>query len=315
MEPDTIRLKDIKPGLMGYIRDALSILNSAGVPDETVIHDIRVLLKKARSIIRLTKLYTDADFSERNLVDLKEAAGIMSSWRDTSVQRKILRELRKERPVLFEQLAGNKKIESILRKHENHEKSDENVSSGVVQVRNLLRRTSMRLRFVNMTNIDPQDLLKELEKTYVRASEKFLKCRINYKPKSIHEFRKKSKDLLYQLSFFRPLNSKEVRNLEKKLDELAKNLGKYNDLSQLIAALEYTYPESSGDMALNELIVRIRAMQDHYIALVWPTAGKIFCPGRKLANILGFKMVVFSGDEVKVRANSDSATAIYTYSK
>jgi hypothetical protein len=32
--------------------------------------------------------------------------------------------------------------------------------------------------------------------------------------------------------------------------------------------------------------------QDRYIARVWPSAHKIFCPGQKLINVLGFRLLV-----------------------
>jgi len=36
----------------------------------------------------------------------------------------------------------------------------------------------------------------------------------------------------------------------------------------------------------------LREAQDRYLAKVWPTAYQIFCPGKKLVNILGFKLLV-----------------------
>jgi hypothetical protein len=32
--------------------------------------------------------------------------------------------------------------------------------------------------------------------------------------------------------------------------------------------------------------------QERYIARVWPSAHKIFCPGQKLINVLGFRLLV-----------------------
>lgn len=313
MEPHTIRLKEIKPVLTGYIREAISLLDDA--PDEKAIHDIRVLLKKARAVIRLTKKYSDSDFSERNLNDLREAALVMASWRDMSVQRKFLREMRKEEPALFGQLEGNERIMTLLRKPNQNDKPEEDVLSGIGQIRSLLRRTSMRLRFVNLSGIEPEELLKELEFTYIRVAEKFLKCRLDQKPKSIHNFRKKSKDFLYQLSFFRPLNNRQIRNIEKKLEDMTKNLGKFNDMNQLITALEYTYPDSSGNTALNEFIIRIKEKQDLYISRVWPVAGKVFCPGKKLLNLLGYRMIVFQNNRNDIQSDQKAPVVIYTYSK
>jgi hypothetical protein len=44
--------------------------------------------------------------------------------------------------------------------------------------------------------------------------------------------------------------------------------------------------------AMDELIVKIRGVQDRYLAKVWPSAYQVFCPGKKLVNVLGFKLLV-----------------------
>ena len=73
---------------------------------------------------------------------------------------------------------------------------------------------------------------------------------------------------------------------------MTQNLGKYNDLSQLIKAIGYKLDISPNNPALDELIIIIKEEQDKYLSKVWPVAHKIFCPGQKLVNILGFKLLV-----------------------
>ena len=46
MGPDIIKLKDIKPALSGYLKETLGFLDLSPVPDDRIIHDIRVLMKK-----------------------------------------------------------------------------------------------------------------------------------------------------------------------------------------------------------------------------------------------------------------------------
>jgi CHAD domain-containing protein len=135
-------------------------------------------------------------------------------------------------------------------------------------------------------------LLKELEKSYLLAAGNYLRCRINPKPSTLHEFRKRSKDFLYQLYFFRPLNPSLIKDLEKKLDTLTQNLGKYNDLAQIILYLEYKAGTEDNTSATDELIVVIKDKQDEYLSKVWPLAYKLFCPGQKLINVLGFRLLV-----------------------
>ena len=100
-----------------------------------------------------------------------------------------------------------------------------------------------------MKKIDPQILIKELEITYKQVSHIYLRCRNNPKPQTLHKFRKKSKDFLYQLYIFRPLNPSVIKALEKKLESMTQNLGKFNDLAQIIKVLDYNYKKGSNQPA------------------------------------------------------------------
>ncbi len=57
-------------------------------------------------------------------------------------------------------------------------------------------------------------------------------------------------------------------------------------------ALDYHIADEDNIPALDELIIKIRDKQDKYLAKVWPVAYDIFCPGRNLENILGFKVLM-----------------------
>jgi CHAD domain-containing protein len=292
MEPDYVKLKAIKPALAGYIRQSQSLLKISAVPDENVIHEVRVLMKKSRAALKLAGPQLDSESFKRDLLAFREVGRIMCSWRETSVHRKTLKDLRKENPAIFLQLQDNEKLAALVRKTELIQELTEEIKSELEQLNELLNKAGYRIRFQTMNKIDPQLLLRELELTYTKVVDIYLRCRHTPKPSRLHEFRKKSKDFLYQLYFFRPLNSSVIKALEKKLDLITRNLGKFNDLTQLVKELDYKYPDNVNIPAMDELMVKIREKQDSYLDKVWPAAYKIFCPGQKLVNVLGFKLLV-----------------------
>jgi CHAD domain-containing protein len=292
MELDYVKLKEIKPALTGYIRESQTLMNIFIVPDEKVIHDVRILMKKSRAVLKLAGNQLDENLFNRNILSLREVGRIMCSWRETFVHRKILKELRKEYPDIFSRLRENEKIVALLKKTDLIREQSEEIKTGLEHINELLKKTGYRIRFQSMNKIDPQLLLKELELTYSGVVDIYLTCRNSPKSDNLHEFRKRAKDFLYQLYFFRPLNPSVVKALEKKLDSITQNLGKLNDLTQLVKALEYRYSDGSNLPALDELIVKICEKQDRYIAKVWPSAYEIFCPGQKLVNVLGFRLLV-----------------------
>jgi CHAD domain-containing protein len=292
MELDYVKLKEIKPALAGYIRESQTLLKISAVPDEKVVHDVRVFMKKSRAVLKLAGPQLDKESFNRDFVSLREVGRIMRLWRETSVLRKTLKELRKEFPGIFSRLQENEKLVVLLKKTEPVQEPSEEIKAGLVELNDLLNRTGYRIRFQSMSNIDPQLLIKELEVSYTKVVDIYMICRNSPKPDNLHEFRKKAKDFLYQLYFFRPLNLSVVKALKKKLDSITQNLGKFNDLTQLVKTLGYKYQDTVNLPAMDELIIKIREKQDRYLANVWPSAYKIFCPGQKLVNVLGFKLLV-----------------------
>jgi len=292
MELDYVKLREIKPALAGYIKESQILLKRADFPDEDAVHDIRVLMKKSRALLKLVAPQLNNGYNDKDILELREVGRIMCSWREKSVHRKLLKDFKKKYPDIFTSLFENEAIRLLLEKRDNISEVTEEVKATIEKIGEHLSKTACRIRFQNMKMVDPQILLKELDSSYIRVADIYLKCRNNPKPKSLHEFRKKAKDFLYQLYIFKPLNPSVIKTLEKKLDNIGNNLGKFNDLAQVIDILGYKYNPDSDQPALDELIIKFREAQDGCIAKVWPSAYQIFCPGQKLVNVLGFKLLV-----------------------
>jgi CHAD domain-containing protein len=292
MEPDYVKLKEIKPALSDYIREAQELLKKDTVPDDKAVHDIRVLMKKSRAVMKLIISQVDEESFEREYGTFREVGRIMRLWRDTSVHRKTLKDLKKEYPKIFTQARENKKLEELLLRSNKAAEPTPEIYDQIATIGELLNKSGYRIRFQSLEKPDPRLLLTELDGSFKQASHSYMKCRNNPKPSNLHEFRKKAKDFLYQLNFFRPLNQSAVKNVEKRIENLTQNLGKYNDLDQLIRSLDYKYKAKSDSQTLDELIIMIRAEQDRYLSRLWPAAYKVFCPGQNIINVLGFKILM-----------------------
>ncbi len=281
--PETNKiLTDIKPVLCGYLAEAQAMLNPAAVPNEKVVHDVRVLMKKSRASLKLLKPLMDEPSFTREYLTFREIGRLMRTWRETSVHRKLLKDLRKRFPELFAHLKDNEIINRLLEKPGVINEPSGEMREALARIIDLLRRSGFRIRFQTMEIHDHNLILTELEKTFDRVSECFLKARNYPKNKNIHEFRKKTKDFLYQLFFFRPLDPRAIRNLEKRLESLGQNLGKYNDYAVLIVTLGYKYPSGENSSAIDNLALLVRQEQDKSLMKIWPAAYRIFRPGKKL---------------------------------
>jgi CHAD domain-containing protein len=287
MALDKLQPADIKPALTGFIREARYMLNPELFPDENTVHDVRVLMKKSRAILKLLRQNMGDEIFKREYSTLREVGRIMCSWRETSVLRKLLKNLKKRYPEVFSELSDNEKIKNILSPDGNQKSSDQYMKNDVPVIIDLLRKSEYRIRFISLHDDGSHSIRDSIEDSFGLVVRTYLSARNNPRSANMHELRKKTKDLLFQLQFFRPLNPKTVRSLEKKLDLLGQSLGKYNDLSVLINALGYKFKSSDPPGAIDRLAVIIRADQDKYIRKVWQVADRLFCPGKRLSHLAG----------------------------
>lgn len=283
------QIRDIKPALASYIRDALTLLRTEPVPGETAVHDVRVLMKKCRAAMKLVSSQTDEETYEREYQVFRETSRVLATFRDTTVHRKTLKELRKNHPRVFAALQGEEKLAILMKRQLLPGEPPPAVKADLSRIIVMLDKAGYRLRFRNMEKLDSELLYKEIEGTYNKLRIRYLTCRNNPKAEYLHEFRKRAKDFLYQLWFFRPVNPAHIKSLEKRLDTLTQNLGRYNDLTQLIRALGYRYSPGGDTPEMDELIVLIRQAQDRYLARSWPSAYRIFYPAREFRELIGIK--------------------------
>ncbi len=287
MGSDNIRIREIKPVLSDYISKSRELLKISAVPDEDSIHDIRVLMKKSRAVLKLAGAMNPSGLQERDLWSLKRVGQIMCHWRDKSVHRKTLRGLRKDYPALFSKVESIEIIVALMRKPELVAEPGEEMARGLREIVDLLNKTFFRIRFSEIHKIETTYLLGNLELSFEKVRNIYLECRNSTRPEKIHKFRKLSKDLLYQIYFFRPLKPTGIKHFEKRLERMTLNLGKYNDLQQLLIELNYKWHDENVLPALIELAIIIKGIQDQHLQKVWKDAYSYFAPGKDLQSILG----------------------------
>lgn len=283
---EKVNRADIKASMLDCINGSLILLSRKPLPDGNAIHDIRVLMKRHRAAVRLVKPLLEESVYSREYMAGRETGRLLSSWRESGVMRKSMKALKKDHPVLFTKLWDNQTVQSLLRKPYSTWEEAGLQAKTVGQVTEQLTKARYRLRFLSLSEPDFRLLLEELGKSYTVAARAYLDCRNITKPSLLHEFRKKSKTLMYQLDYFRHLNPAAVKALEKRLDTLTRNLGKYNDLDQILGILGYKYRDAANSDVDDELAIVIRDRQDSYLRKVWPAAYRIFTPGKKLQDLL-----------------------------
>jgi len=119
-------------------------------------------------------------------------------------------------------------------------------------------------------------LMNELERSFRNVMDYYLMSRNHTRSRNLHEYRKIAKDLLYQLAFFRNSGIAGIKRLEKRLEKITLELGRYHDHAQLIKKLSYKYPGSENNRSMDELVALIHAKQDKSLSDILPASFKIF---------------------------------------
>ncbi|MCU0407570.1 MAG: CHAD domain-containing protein [Bacteroidales bacterium] len=283
----SLQLRNIKSLLSRYLSDAVLLMSSGNAPGERSVHDFRVLMKKSKAVLKLVSGQVSGVCYSRNIEAIEEAGRLLSGIRDNSVLRKTLRELRKENKEIFRELEGNSKIGTILKKRGADVGNPAEMHETIERIVELLRKSAYRLRFEPMSELNTDMIVAEMKKTYSDVAGLYLKSRNVPKASNIHRFRKRAKDLLYQLYVFRSPQQPRVKGLEKTLDTLTQNLGKYRDLNQIIKVLDYKYSPGASEQGLDDLVLLIRNREDIFLSKAWSSAYKVFRPGQSLSGLLG----------------------------
>ncbi len=69
-----------------------------------MIHDVRVLMKKSRATLKLLKSQIDEESFNKEYSALEGSGKNDETWRETSVHRKTLKDLKKRYPEMFSHL-------------------------------------------------------------------------------------------------------------------------------------------------------------------------------------------------------------------
>lgn len=287
---DVIIIPGIKLSLSSYVREAALLAGKGILISDRDIHDARVSLKKARALLKLIRSQVQNDFFSREYDTFRKSGRALCDLRESAVHRKVLKEIRKKNPVIFKRL-NNQVIDSLIRKPETEDGLSDETLRSLEEIGNSLQKSVYRIRFEPLGSLNASGLYKGLGATWSGVRNYYLLCRNDPSAKKIHEFRKKAKDFLYQLAFFRSLNPSRVRSVQKKTDEMTRGLGRHHDLAVLLKAIGYKYTPGN-DPCLDELAILIRGEQDRALSKVWPAANSLFGPSCVMEDKLGVKVLM-----------------------
>jgi CHAD domain-containing protein len=259
----------LRKELQSIIGSSEAMIPEAGFPGPDEVHDIRVNMKRGRAVLKLLRDSPGTEFYRRENESLRHISSLFSQSRETDVLKKTLRMLAKRHPLVFTADV----VSSITR--EASPAGEEDKIALAALARELLRRSWYRIGFVSLSGVTRNTLLDGLWSSFNRASLALAATKTTSRPEDAHEFRKRSKDLLYQVRFFSDYNPGHFENIHSRLDHICSVLGKCNDLA-VAGSIVSDLQKKSGDEMLYRVIMAIEKEKNEMLGKIYKPAGDLF---------------------------------------
>lgn len=247
----------------GQIENAIDASKAKPNGLDSPVHQTRKHLKKARAALRLIRGEVKKGAWKREDRRLAQVAELISDVRDAEVRLETVRQLRdftggRKRFQETEELLAFE-LDSFLAAF----------SEWPREAEMRLSETLDRLRDWPLGRLDGRRLCRNVQQTYKRGRRILARTVRKTTTKNLHSFRKRAKELGYQLQLLRPLAPAVFGELDDELTTLGRCLGQLHDLAFVAQRLSsFGAPEKQGDRILNSLIAaRTQELKSTAIAL------------------------------------------------
>jgi CHAD domain-containing protein len=217
------------------------------------VHEVRKHLKKLRAAMRLAVGEVGKNQHAREDRCVREIGRLVSDLRDAQVRLQTLIQLREE-------TAKGSGENYFARIEELLSLERESFSAAFDGWQKLaipkLERVRERLSKWPLDGIIWKQICGAVENIYERGQRGLAKTIKKPVPENFHEWRKRVKDLWYQLRILQPLNRVVLEKIAADAEVLGELMGREHDLDFLLARLE----KESGDEALRGELAQLRRL-------------------------------------------------------
>jgi CHAD domain-containing protein len=197
------------------------------------VHEVRKEIKQMRALLRLVRTAVSRADYRRASTALREAAGYLSAARDSHVKVNALEQLTEhfKRELAPRSLEQIKKTLSQECRRQQAELSHKRVATRVRRRLQALSRHGESLSFKSSgwAVIGPG-----IQRSYREGRRGYLLSRKATRPEALHEWRKRVKDLYYQVNLLCPIWPEQMMAVAAELKHLGERLGDDHDLFLLI---------------------------------------------------------------------------------
>ena len=231
-------------GALGEIKGLIHLDEGAAV------HATRKHIKKIRALLRLIRREIGPEIYKGESQRLRNVGRSFAGSRDARVQLQVLEQLTQQEKDAFPKTAAALKAEIA--------DLAENFGAQRRQAAPILQQISDRLEGWPLEDIGSSDLCRALQRSYRRGRKWFRCAGADPVAENFHSWRKRVKDLWYQLLILRDLNRAVVCEIAEAARTLSRQLGDLHDLAffRHRLATSTAYPEEERTVLLGRICAR-----------------------------------------------------------
>ena len=253
-----LKLREPLPdGLKRVFREqmesALELCRHPAKQRGVTVHEVRKHLKKLRAAMRLAIPEVGKDRHAREDCCVRKIGRLVSDLRDAQVRLQTLIQLRDETAKRPEN-SPFPRIEELLSLE--RESFSAAFAGWQKQAIPQLERVETRLLKWPLEDLTWKQVCGAVVKIYKRGRRGLAKTIDDPEPENFHAWRKRVKDLCYQLRILQPLNRVVLTEMAHDAEVLGELLGREHDLNFLWARLE----KESSDEALREELAQLEKL-------------------------------------------------------
>lgn len=252
LRPDQSLGENLRRIFRQQINGALALAQGEKEPGDTLVHDVRKHLKKARSVLQLVRKEIGNGGFRGQDRRLRDVGRLMTESRDAEVRLQTMRQLEE---VTHHHYRSYQKIEKLLAAElENFLAAFGGWEKKAIP---LLERADQLGKKWPRLDYREQELRRAVRRTYKSGRRALAKVQKELSSANIHELRKQVKLLGYQVRILRPWNEVVIGELLRELTELGHLLGRVHDLTLLADRLRLERGERHWGKQDDELLAVI----------------------------------------------------------
>jgi CHAD domain-containing protein len=235
------------------IESALYLCENPVKQRGVTVHEVRKHLKKLRAAMRLAAGTVGKNCHAGEDRCVRKIGRLVSDLRDAQVRLQTFVELRDQATKRSDQQLFPRTEELLLLERESFSAAFEGWQAQAIPQ---LERVKTRLMKWQLQGLTWKQICGGVANIYKRGQRGLAKTIADPVPENFHAWRKRVKDIWYQLRILQPLNRVVLTEMAHDAEVLGELLGREHDLDFLLARLE----KESGDVTLADELAQLQKL-------------------------------------------------------